>query len=145
MAFITIPNGRIAGISAAVPKNVKEIKDLPFFAEGEAEKVIALTHVERSRIVTEGMVCSDLCYEAAEKLIAELGWEKSEIDGLIFVSLSRDYIAPATANLLQDRLGLSKECYALDIPLACSGYVYGLSVISSLINTGGIKKALFLV
>ncbi|MCF0220117.1 MAG: ketoacyl-ACP synthase III [Muribaculaceae bacterium] len=145
MAFIEIPNVRIAGVSAAVPKKVKEIKDLPFFAEGEAEKVIALTHVERSRIVPEGMVCSDLCYEAAEKLIAELGWDKSEIDGLIFVSLSRDYITPATAAVLQERLGLSQECYAIDIPLACSGYLYGLSVAGSLITASGLKKVLLLV
>ena len=145
MAFIEIPNVRIAGISAAVPKKVKEIKDLPFFAEGEAEKVIALTHVERSRIVPEGMVCSDLCYEAAEKLIAELGWDKSEIDGLIFVCLGRDYVTPSTAAVLQGRLGLSKECYAIDVPLACSGYVYGLSVAASLITATGLQKVLLLV
>lgn len=145
MAFIEIKKVRIAGISAAVPKNVKEVKDLSFFAAGEAEKVIALTHIERTRIVSKGTVCSDLCYVAAEKLITELGWNRKDIDGLIYVSLSRDYITPPTAAVLQDRLGLSQECFAIDVPLACSGYVYGLSVAGSLISANGLKKVLLLV
>lgn len=147
MAFLDIRNVKIAGLGAAVPTNIKEIREQPCFVGGkeEAEKVIAITHVERSRVVAEGQCCSDLCYEAANKLIDELGWQRDEIEALIFVSLSRDYCTPATAGLLQHRLGLSDECYAIDIPLACSGYIYGLSVVSSLISTGGIKKALLLV
>ena len=104
-----------------------------------------MTHVERSRMVAKGQCCSDLGYAAADKLLNELGWDRNEVEALIFVALSRDYVTPATAGLLQDRLGLSKECYAIDVPLACSGYVYGLSVVSSLISTGGIKKALLIV
>ncbi len=147
MAFLDIKNVKIVGVSAAVPTNVKEISEQPCFVGGktEAEKVIAITHVERSRIVSNGQCCSDLCYEAANKLIDELGWDRSEIEALIYVALARDYTTPATAGLLQDRLGLSQECYAIDVPLACSGYVYGLSVVSSLISAGGIKKALLLV
>lgn len=147
MAFLDIKNVKISGIAAAVPTKIKEIREQPCFVGGpsEAEKVIAITHVERSRIVDKGQCCSDLCYEAANNLIEELGWDRTEIEALIFVSLSRDYCTPATAGLLQDRLGLSHECYAIDVPLACSGYIYGLSVVSSLISTGGIKKALLLV
>lgn len=145
MAFLSFPNVKISGIAAAVPKNVKEINQLPFFAPGEAEKVIALTRVERSRMVPEGMCCSDLCYAAAERLLDSLEWDRQEIGVLIYVSLSRDYLTPATSALLQDRLGLSKECYAIDVPLACSGYVYGLSVMASLMAPGGIRKGLLLV
>ena len=145
MAFLSFSNVRLSGVAAAVPKKIKEIKDLSFFAPGEAEKVIALTCIERSRMVPEGMCCSDLCYTAAEKLLNSLRWDRQEIDVLVYVSLSRDYLTPATSALLQDRLGLSKECYAIDIPLACSGYVYGLSVITSLMSGGGVKKGLLLV
>src|SRR5690606_32663256 len=56
-----------------------------------------------------------------------------------------DYLLPATSVILQNRLGLSKNCMALDIGLGCSGYVYGLSVIGSLLSSGNIKKALLLV
>lgn len=145
MAFLECKNVSIVGVSAAVPKKVKEIKELPFFAEGEAEKVIALTKIERSRMVPEGMCCSDLGYAAAENLLQKLAWNRDEVGALIFVSLSRDYVTPATSALLQDRLGLSKECYCIDVPLACSGYVYGLSVIASLMQSGTIKKGLLIV
>ena len=147
MAYLNIKNVKITGVSAAVPSNIKEIKDQPCFVGGEVEalKVIEVTHVERSRIVKANQCCSDLCYAAADRLLDELNWNRNDVEALIYVSLSRDYSTPTTAGLLQDRLGLSKECYAIDIPLACSGYVYGLSVISSLITTGGIRKALLLV
>lgn len=146
MAYLHINNVSVKGIAAAVPKRVKEIKEQPCFKSiEEAEKTIASTHVERSRMVPEGMVCSDLCLAAAEKIIAELGWNKEDIDALIFVSLSRDYLTPATAGILQNKLGLSTECLAYDIPLACSGYIYGLSTLASMMSTGEIKKALLLV
>ena len=146
MAFLSIPKVKIAGVAAAVPKQIKDIPNLTFFAPGEAEKVMNLTGVRQARICPDGMTCSDLSFAAGEKLIEELGWEKSEIDAIVYVPLSRDYyLCPSTAAVLQDRLGLSKECYAIDVPLACSGYVYGLSVLGSLIATGGIKKALLFV
>lgn len=145
MAYIKINNVSIKGVAAAVPKDIKEIKNLSFFSEGEAEKVIGLTHIERSRIARPGLECSDLCFEAADNLIKNLQWDRSEIEALIYVSLSRDYPTPPTSALLQDRLGLPTECFSIDIPLACSGYVYGLSTISSILASGGIKKAILLV
>lgn len=81
----------------------------------------------KERRVSKTLCTSDLCYGAAEQLIKDLGWEKSEIDGLLFVSQTPDYILPATACILQDRLGLSKECYATDMSIGCSGWLYGLS------------------
>ncbi|BEG97945.1 3-oxoacyl-ACP synthase III family protein [Bacteroides sedimenti] len=145
MAYLSFPNVKLAGVAAAVPKEIKEVKDLPVFVPGEAEKVIGLTHIERSRIAPVGLCSSDLCYEAANRLIEELNWERNDIDALVFVSLQRDYLLPASSCLLQHRLGLSTDCYAIDIPLGCSGYTYGLSVVSGLISNGGIKKALLLV
>ena len=85
-----------------------------------------------------------MCLHAAEKLIADLKWDKSDIECLILVTQTPDYILPATACILQNRLGLPEECYALDISLGCSGWVYGMSVISSLISSGNMKKGLLL-
>lgn len=84
---------------------------------------------------------SDLCVAAAEKLISDLGWEKNDIEAIVFVSQTTDYYLPATACIVQDRLDLSKECYAEDIVLGCSGWVYGLSNIVSLMSTGGGKES----
>lgn len=92
----------------------------------------------------ETYTTSDLCYDAAERLISDLKWDRSEIDAVIFVSQNADYFLPATACILQNRLGLSTECYAMDISLGCSGWVYGLSSAVALLQNGHIRKALLL-
>jgi len=144
MAFFEIKNVRIAGIAACVPKEIEENLTLPLFdSTEEAEKFISTTGVERRHIAKTNLT-SDLCFYATEKLIADLGWAKEEIDALVFVTQTPDYILPATSCILQDRLGLSEECYALDISLGCSGWVYGLSVVANLLSTGMMRKALFL-
>lgn len=145
MAHQIVKNIEIVGISTCVPKNVEENVNLPFFKEGEAEKVILSTGIERRRIVDEGVTASDLCTKAAEDLISGLGWEKSEIDCLIFVSQTPDYILPSTSCVIQGRLGLSESCCCFDISYGCSGWVYGLSIISSMLSAGIMKKGLLLV
>lgn len=147
MAFLSIPNVRIAGIAAGVPKNVVSNLhptegDLTS-SEYSPEEYVALTGVKERR-ESEVLTTSDLCWMAAERLIDDLKWDKAEIDCLIFVSQSPDYIQPATACILQHRLGLSKECVALDVSLGCSGWVYGLSVVGSICSSGCVRKALLL-
>lgn len=145
MAFLSFDNVKIKGISAVVPKNIKKTEELPFFAPGEGARVAEMTQVKEARICTEGTCASDLCVQAAEKIIAELEWEKSDIDALFFVSQGRDYVIPQTSSLIQDRLGLPEECLIMDLPFACQGYIYGLSVVGSMMSRGTIKKALMLV
>ena len=111
---------------------------------GGGEQFIATTGVKQKRVASESVTSSDLCFEAAEKLIAELNWEKAEIDALVFVTQSPDYRTPASSCILQDRLGLPQSCFTLDISLGCSGWVYGLSVIASLMQSGGIRRGLLL-
>ena len=144
MAFLEFKNVRIAGISAGVPKQKicnLEIKDIS--ADYDSAAFVETTGVLERRL-DEALTTSDLCVAAANKLLSDLGWDKSEVGGMIFVSQTTDYYLPATACIVQDRLGLSKECYAEDIVLGCSGWVYGLSSIVSLMANGGIRKALLL-
>jgi len=145
MPTFSIDNVKISGLSAAVPSTIYDNNDYDWVSEDERALMIKATGVERRRIAAKGTTTSDLCFEAADKLIKELGWNREEINLLIFVSQTTDYQIPSTAIILQDRLGLSKSSIAFDINLGCSGYVYGLSVISSLMNTAGVKKALLLV
>lgn len=145
MAHQVIKNVNIVGISTCVPKNVEENTSLPFFKEGEAEKVILSTGIERRRIVDAGVTAGDLCTKAAEDLIAGLGWDKSEIDCLIFVSQTQDYILPATSCVIHKNLGLSTSCCCFDITYGCSGWVYGMSVVSAMLSAGVMKKGLLLV
>lgn len=144
MAFLEFRNVRIAGIAAGVPKRKVcnlDIKDIS--ADYDSAAFVETTGVLERRL-DETLTTSDLCVAAAEKLISGLGWEKSEVEGVIFVSQTTDYYLPATACIVQDRLGLSRECYAEDIVLGCSGWVYGLSSLVSLMAHGGIKKALLM-
>jgi 3-oxoacyl-[acyl-carrier-protein] synthase-3 len=111
---------------------------------GKKDNFISTTGIHARRKASVETTTSDLCYAAAEKLIEELQWNKSEIDVLVFVTQTPDYILPATSPILQSRLGLSKECYTLDISLGCSGWVYALSVIASLMQNGTLRKGLLL-
>jgi len=86
-----------------------------------------------------------LCFEAAEILLNDMRIDRNSIDLLIFVSQTPDYHQPATAPILQHRLGLSKLCGSFDINLACSGYVYGLSTAFSYVAQNGIDRVLLLV
>lgn len=145
MAFIQIENVAIKGFSACVPKVYEENKYSSVFnSVTEAEKFTLTTGVSQRRISASDVTSSDLCFHAAEKLINDLSWNKSEIDCLIFVTQTPDFILPATSCILQDRLNLPKECLALDISLGCSGWIYGLSAITSLMSQGSIKKGLLL-
>lgn len=145
MAFFSIQDIAVKGIAAAVPSNMVSNWDYDLLTESEKKLLIKTTGVEQRRMVLPGMTTSDLCFEAAEKLLKELNWKKEEIDILIFVSQSTDYYLPATSIILQHRLGLPKSCMAFDIGLGCSGYVYGLSVITGMMKATGLKKGLLMV
>jgi 3-oxoacyl-[acyl-carrier-protein] synthase-3 len=139
-----IENISIRGISNCVPKNSISNLDYKLTSETERKMLIKTTGIENRRVAEEGICASDLCFEAAKELISKLKWEKDTVDALIFVSQSQDYYLPATSIILQDKLGLSKTTIALDINLGCSGYVYGLYIISTMLAAGGIKRALLL-
>ncbi|RLD81817.1 MAG: ketoacyl-ACP synthase III [Bacteroidetes bacterium] len=145
MAIFSIPDIKIAGIAASVPKKEVSTRDYNLLSEKEQENFIKIIGVEKRRVADPGIATSDLSFEAAKQLIEGLGWDPEEVELLIFVSQSRDYLIPATAGILQNKLGLPKTCMALDISLGCSGYVYGLSVMGRMMSGGAIKKGLFLV
>jgi len=145
MAIFEIPDVRIAGLSACVPAKRLSNHDYHWITRKERKQLIQMIGVETMHVAEPGQTTSDLCFQAAEQLLEKLGWDRGEINLLVFVSQSRDYIIPSTSAILQDRLKLPKSCMAIDINLGCSGYVYGLSVAGSLIRTAGIQKALLLV
>ncbi len=145
MSLFSTSNVRIAGISACVPKKIISNHDYNWISKKERNLLIKTIGVETRHKAEKGTTTSDLCFFPAEKLIEKLNWDKKDIQLLIFISQSRDYLVPSTACILQHRLDLPHSCMAFDINLGCSGYVYGLSVISSLISSGKIKKALLLI
>jgi len=146
MAIQYIKNVRIAGLSAAVPKNIQETRGLPCFEnEEECERYIENVGVERVRRHDGSITCSDLCRSAADRLMSDLGWVAEDIDLLVFLSQSQDYVLPATACVLHGKMGLKQECACFDISLGCSGWTYGLSVVGAMMQSGGFKRALLLM
>lgn len=142
MAFFSIPNVLIKGISACVPPKVEENRDIPFYTSEEADKVIESTGVERKHIVSDGLTASDLCLKASEKLLDELGWERDSIDLICNVTQTSDYINQPNVFIIHDKLGLKEDCMSLDLYHGCPGWVVGLLSTSSLISHGTIKRAL---
>jgi len=145
MALLNIQNVSIRGVSAALPKNVEYVKDYHLFSENEAKKFSASTGIYERRLANKTTTASDLCFDATEKLLDNLKWGRKDIDCLIFVTQTPDYVLPSTSCILQNRLNLSKEAVVFDISLGCSGWIYGLMTISNLLNTGTFKKGLLLV
>lgn len=145
MALFSVPNVKIAGISACVPQNTEDNLSLELLSENERELFVKTIGIRYRRIVEKGITASDLCMASAEKLIPHLGWKKEDISVLVFVSQTPDFLIPFTACTIQHKLGLNKNCLAFDINLGCSGYVYGLSVIASLLQNMPNAKGLLLV
>jgi 3-oxoacyl-[acyl-carrier-protein] synthase-3 len=122
-----IKSFRIAGIAAAVPKARHAVHELEkTFGSATSERLIAATGVFERRIASDDVCTTDLCLEAARRLLATLNWSPGSVGGIVFVSQTPDYRLPASACLLQHQLNLSKSCVAYDVNLGCSGYVYGL-------------------
>lgn len=145
LAILKFNGVGITAMAGAVPKNiVKNLEYTTFFNEQDVQEIVEKTGIFERRFAPEGMCASDLCFAAAEQLISDNKIDKSEIDLLIFISQTADFRMPATAILLQDRLGLSKSTMAFDISLGCSAFVYGLSVVYSLMERSGFRKALIL-
>lgn len=145
MARWEIKNVRMAGVAAAVPEQVVQTTDFDFFSLEEAEVFNNTVGIRRRHIAPDTVCASDMCHAAAERLLAELGWERESIDVLLFESVTGDYRTPPTACILQDRLGLSENCFCMDIPMGCCGCMYAMAVGGNLLTGGMAKRALLLI
>lgn len=145
MAFIKFDGVGVTAIAAAVPRHIiNNYEYTDFFSKDEVKQVVDKIGIYERRFADTNTCSSDLCFAAAERLIADNKIDRSEIDLLIFISQTPDYRMPATSILLQERLGLQKTCMAFDISLGCAAFAYGLTVAYSLVQTGAIRKALVL-
>lgn len=142
----TIINGiKIEAVSAYLPENVLEMTELSaLYGENEVANIMQTTGIERIRYASQEVTAADMCYEAALHLLQQENLQPSEIDGLVFVSQTPDYILPSTSVVLQHKLGMSKETVCLDIHYGCSGYIYGLFQASLWIQSNACKRVLVL-
>lgn len=146
MPVFNFNNIKITGLACAVPKNIvktESYKDR--FGSEEVDKFMQMTGITQTHRTTEHQTASDLAYTAAEKLITHKGINKEEIGALVFGTTSPDYRRPATAFVLQKRLGIPIESAVFDISLGCSSLLYGLQVVASMMSNSDINKALLLL
>lgn len=114
------------------------------FPEWTVEKINKKIGIKQRHVTVYGETASDLAVGAAEKLFANIGYNRSQIDYLIFVTQSPDYHLPTTACTIQTRLGLSQRITAIDVNLGCNGFVAGLSLAKAVIISEQAKNVLLL-
>ena len=135
----------IKAISYYLPDRVVSNQDLvEEFPEWSVEKIGKKIGVNSRHVVDDGQCASDLAEQAALRLFEEYKIDKSCIDFVMLCTQSPDFFLPTTACLLQERLGLSVHCGALDYNLGCSGFVYGLALSKGLIESGIAKNVLLI-
>lgn len=146
MGLSTLQHVRYAGMATCVPKRVfHNIDDAPPAIRGERRRLARNIGIYTRRLCPEWQTFSDLAFIATEKLLEDLAWNKSDIDALIVVTQSPDYLIPATSIILQDRLQLPQTALAYDVNLGCSAYPFGLHLLGSMIAAGAVRKGLVLV
>lgn len=141
----TVSNVKLKGLAVCVPKQTEDNLQFTLLSEAERATFVNTVGIRYRKVAPSGITASDLCLAAAEKLLKDTNWNREEISVLIFVTQTPDYIIPNTSSILQHKLNLPKSCIAFDVNLGCSGYVYGLSIISGLLQNIPNSKGLLLV
>lgn len=145
MPDLSILGVALRGIAAAVPSGKEDNAELESLSEKSKKEIIERVGIRYRHVADTETTASDLCLASAEKLLNELSWDSADVGLLIFVTQTPDHIVPGSATQLQHKLGLPQNAIALDINQGCAGYVYGMSVVSGMMKSFGIRKALLLV
>ena len=140
-----IPHIALESIAAWLPETKYDVMSFTNkFPENQVLDVIKATGAKQIYRADEGMTASQMCEKAAEYLFEKTGDDKSTIDGLIFVSSTRNWVIPDTSISLQHRLGLPKDIVCQDINYGCAGFIFGLLQASSWIHCGLCHRVLIL-
>jgi len=137
---------KIKGTGIYTPKKVVTNFDLEEMVDTSDEWIFERTGIKQRHICsTEGGEWpSDMAYHATLDALKAANLEPNDIDMILFASVTPDHKLPNTACILQQKLGITNKCAALDIAAACSGFVYGLNMATGLIKMGAIKNALII-
>src|SRR5271166_3236799 len=136
--------GRRAKISALgtyVPPDVLTNKDLEKMVDTNDQWIMERTGIRERHVLAKGLGVSDICVEAAKKCIAARGIEPSEVEVVIVGTVTPDMMFPATACLVQDKIG-AKGAWGFDVSAGCSGFVFALQAGVKLVESGAHKKVM---
>ncbi|MDH4185623.1 MAG: ketoacyl-ACP synthase III [Nitrospira sp.] len=126
---------RIAGTGCYAPAKVLTNADLEGMVATSDEWIVERTGIRERHVAVQGEACSDLAVKASERALAAAGVSAADLDMILLATCTGDYPIPATACLIQHRLGATKAG-ACDLSAACCGFVYALSVADAYVRTG---------
>lgn len=132
---------RILATGSALPERVVTNADLEKMVDTSDEWIRSRTGIRERRVAADGETTGDLAFRAAQQALQDAGVKASELDMVILGTTTPDLVFPATACLVQHRLG-ANGCMAFDVNAACSGFVYALGVANNFVRTGQVKRAL---
>jgi 3-oxoacyl-[acyl-carrier-protein] synthase III len=132
---------RITGTGSAVPDRVVTNLDIEKLVETSDEWIVTRTGIRERHVASEGEYTSTFAVGAARKALESAGVRAEDIDVIIVATVTPDYPFPSTACLVQNELKAANAA-AFDICAACSGFIYGLSIVDKMIRTGAVRKAL---
>jgi len=135
------PVARIAGTGHATGTRVLTNADLEKMVDTSDEWITSRTGIKERRIVENGMVTSDLCFDAAQQALEDAEVRAHDIDFIIIGTVTGDMKFPSTANIVQSKLN-AYNATTFDISAACSSWIYGLDLADSLIRSGKADKVL---
>src|ERR1700733_1392709 len=134
-----IARAKIASLGTSVPPGLLTNADLEKLVDTSNQWIMERTGIRQRHIVEKGVVASDLGTEAVQKIIASTGLDPADIDLIVFCTITPDMVLPASACLVQNKIGASKA-WGFDLSAACSGFLYGLQVGAQFVMTGAHKN-----
>jgi len=132
---------KISALGTYVPPRLLTNADLEKLVDTDDQWIMERVGIRERHIVDKGVATSDLAVEAAKKALAERGIDPSDLDAIIVATVTPDMFFPATACLVQHKLG-AKNVWGFDLLAACSAFVYALQVGAQFVATGSHKKVL---
>ena len=132
---------KISALGTYVPPRILNNADLEKMVDTNNQWIVDRVGIRERHIAAEGQATSDMAVQAARACLAERGIDGSEIEAIIVATVTPDMLFPATACLVQDKLG-AKGAWGFDLSAACSGFVYALQMGAKLIESGAQSKVL---
>ncbi len=137
----TLRSAKISALGTFVPPGLLTNADLERMVETNDQWITERTGIRTRHIVEEGTATSDLAAEAARECLAKAGVQPGEVDAIIVATVTADMAFPATACLVQAKIGATKA-WGFDLSAACSGFVYALQTGAKLVEAGAHNKVL---
>ncbi|EMD82418.1 beta-ketoacyl-ACP synthase III [Pacificimonas flava] len=143
MSGKTIRRARFVGTGSYLPANIVTNADLASRVETSDEWIVERTGIRQRHLAAEGEFTSDLAVAAGQRALDAAGLSARDIDLLVVATATPDQTFPATATVVQNKLGMGDGA-AFDVAAVCSGFLYGLSIVEAMLRAGQHKRALLI-